>query len=122
MGTALKLGTIDWRQIKMTHDKLMETYEQFGEITFERCLYIEYILFCNFASEKEFNNYFNVKNINDSEFFELIDFLYQHNCYNLLYRLLRDNRERITTNPNINALKNINLHSSIDKRMERFAF
>ena len=106
----------------MTHEKLLETYEQFGAITLERCLYIEYILFCNFAPEKEFNNYFNIKEINDSEFFNLVDFLYNQNCYNLLYRILRDNRERITTNPDINALKNIDFHSGIDKRMERFAF
>lgn len=106
----------------MTYEKLVEMYEQLSVNAFERCLYIEYILFCNFASEIEFNNYFRIEEIEDSEFFKLVDCLYNHNCYNLLYRLLRNNRERIVTNPNINILKDIDFRSDIDKRMERFAF
>ncbi|MCH5249033.1 MAG: hypothetical protein J1E98_03850 [Lachnospiraceae bacterium] len=106
----------------MTYEKLVEIYEQLSTNTFERCLYIEYILFCNFASENEFNNYFNIEEIKDAEFFKLVDFLHNHNCYNLLYRVLRDNRERIATNPDINTLKDIDFRSDIDKRMERFAF
>ena len=106
----------------MTYEKFMEMYEQLSTNTFERCLYIEYILFCNFASENEFNNYFRIEEIKDTEFFKLVDFLYNHNCYNLLYRLLRNNRERIISNPDINILKDVNFRSDIDKRMERFAF
>ena len=106
----------------MTYEKLVEMYEQLSTNTFERCLYIEYILFCNFASENEFNNYFNIEEIKDAEFFKLVDFLYDHNCYNLLYRLLRDNRERTTKNPDKSVLENIDFHSCIDKRMKKFVF
>lgn len=102
----------------MTIDELVERWGYFKNCDFDKTLFQEYVTFCNFAPLEDFENYLKVKELKEYDFFSLVDFFYHYDCYNLLYRLLRDNRERIIL-PNLDIVKSINLRKDIDERMKR---
>lgn len=103
----------------MTNKELAEKWESFGNCDFDKTLYQEYVTFCNYASKEEFDNYFRIKEVDNYDFFSLLDFFYNNDCFNMMFRLLRDNRERLVI-PDVEAVADIELKDHIDERMKRF--
>lgn len=102
----------------MTKKELDKRLRSFGNCDFDKTLFQEYISFCNNSTQYEFDLYFKQKEIDDMDFFTLLDVMYENDCYNMLYRLLRDNRERLVIK-NLNSLKNMKINKNLDERMER---
>lgn len=101
----------------MTKKELDERLKSFGD-DFDKTLFQEYISFCNNSSNYEFDCYFKQKEIDDLDFFTLLDCLYVNECYNMMYRLLRDNRERLVIS-NIRTIKKMKIRKDLDERMQR---
>lgn len=101
----------------MTKKELDKRLRSFGD-DFDKTLFQEYVSFCNNSSEYEFDLYFNQKEIDNMDFFTLLDVMYENDCYNMLYRLLRDNRERLVIQ-DLNSLKKMKINKNLDERMER---
>lgn len=84
----------------------------------ERALYQEYVIFCNYAMDKQFDN-FRKDELRYKEFTELADFLCKNRCFLLLSRLLRCHRNRYIRN-DIKIIKKIKLRKDIEKRFKKF--
>lgn len=101
-----------------TNKELVQRWKDFGVCDFDKTLYQEYITFCNYAPKEDFDNFFRVKELEECDFLSLVDFFYTNYCYNMLYRLFRDNRERLTM-PDIRAVEEIKISDDLDERMQR---
>lgn len=105
----------------MTKQKLYEKWKNLGELDFDKSLFIEYVSLCNFMSDDDFHFYLNPDKATDAEFFSVLDFLYQQDCYILLYRFLRDNQKRIIF-PDFSIMDGIKIRADIEKRFEKYYF
>ncbi len=104
----------------MTNKELIARWNGFGVHDFDKQLFQEYITFCNYAPQEDFDNYFRVKEISESDFLSLVDFFYTNYCYNMLFRLFRDNRERLIM-LDIESVKEIKIRDDLEQRMERLS-
>lgn len=102
----------------MTNKELVKRWEGFGNCDFDKTLYQEYISFCNNADQYDFESYFKQKEIDNFDFLALLNCMYRNECYNMMYRLLRDNRDKII-NPNISKIADMKLQKHLDERMKR---
>lgn len=50
--------------------------------------FIEWLTICNYMDEKDFNNLFNLKKLNEKDFFSIVDFLWKQECYSILFMLM----------------------------------
>lgn len=105
----------------MTNQDLYERWKSFGAIDHDKSLYIEYVCLCNFISDEDFYYFLHPDEASEAQFFSVLDFLYQQECYMLLYRFLRDNKNRLIY-PDFNIIKGIEIREGIEKRFERFFF
>lgn len=55
---------------------------------------LERITFCHFADDWDFENYFKLNMITESEFFCLISFLYQQECFLMMLDIMNRYQER----------------------------
>ncbi len=104
----------------MTHEKLVERYNDFGEIEFDKQLYIEYLTVLNYMPDSDFYNMLNVENISDVEFHLILDFYYQQECYLLLFKLLRDYRKERLVKPNVESIKKMTVREDFEERQRLF--
>ena len=84
----------------------------------ERILYQEYIIFCNYATDRQFENFMKDK-LKYKEFFNLVDFFVANKCFLLLSRLLRYHGNNHIKS-NIKVIKKMKLRKDIQKRLKRF--
>lgn len=104
----------------MTKNELIERYESFGVVEWDKQLYIEYLTIINYMPDEDFNNMFDVENITDSEFMSILDFYYKYDCYLMMFKLLRDHRKARLVKPDVEEIKNMELRDDIEERMKRF--
>lgn len=88
---------------------------------YDQSLYIEYLSLCNYASDEDFYNYLHPDEATEAQFLSVLDFLYDQDCYALLYRFLRDNRERLIY-PDFRLIEGIKLRKDIKKRLDMYMF
>ncbi len=101
---------------------IKEIHERWEEITpYDKSLYIEYICFCNNAGDEDFYYYLHPNEATEAQFLSVLDFLYAQDCYALLYRFLRDNRDRLVY-PDFDLLEGIELREDLEKRFDMYLF
>lgn len=103
----------------MTYKGLEEGYENFGCKESDKQLFMEYLTIMNYMPEEDFSNFFHLESITDAEFYSILDFCYHQDCYLVLYKLLRDNRERLVR-PDMEEIKGMALRGDLDERMRSF--
>lgn len=86
-----------------------------------KSLFIEYIYLCNFTSDEDFYYYLHPNEATKAQFLSVLEFLYHQGCYMLLYRFLRDNKDRLVF-PDFKRLEGITLREDIEERFKQYYF
>ena len=76
----------------MEKKELQKKYEEQDSLGKE--LLLEKLAFCKFADRYDFENYFRIDELNDSELLCLASFLYQQDCFLMLMDMLDRYKER----------------------------
>ena len=76
----------------MDKRELRKKYEE--EDSMGKELLREKLVFCKFADRYDFENYFRIGELEDSELMCLADFLYQHECFLMLLGIMNRYKER----------------------------
>lgn len=105
----------------MTQEDLYKRWKAFGKTDHDKSLYLEYVSLCNFISDEDFYYYLHPEEAAEAQFFSVIDFLYQQECYILLYRFLRDNKDRLVF-PDFRIIEGIQIRTDIEERFKKFFF
>lgn len=101
---------------------IKEMRERWKEYTpYDQSLYIEYLSLCNQASDEDFYYYLHPGEATEAQFTSVLDFLYDQDCYALLYRFLRNNRERIIY-PDFSLIEGMEIREDINKRFDKYMF
>ena len=72
--------------------ELQKKYEE--QDSMGRELLLEKLAFCKFADDYDFENYFRIRELSDSELLCLVSFLYQQECFLVLMDMLNRYKER----------------------------
>ncbi len=103
----------------MTHGELIEKYKSYGVAEREKQLFIEHLTILNYMPDEDFSNILDIENISDADFLSILDFYYQQDCYLMLFKLLRDYKEKRLVKPDIEEIKSMKLREDLDERMQR---
>ena len=76
----------------MDKKELQKKYEE--QDSTGRELLLEKLAFCKFADRYDFENYFRIDELNDSELLCLASFLYQQDCFLMLMEMLERYKEK----------------------------
>ncbi len=76
----------------MEKKELQKKYEEQDSIGRE--LLLEKLAFCKFADNYDFENYFRISELNDSELLCLASFLFHQECYLMLMDMIDRYKER----------------------------
>ncbi len=76
----------------MDKKELQKKYEE--QDSAGRELLLEKLAFCKFADRYDFENYFRIDELNDSELLCLASFLYQQDCFLMLMEMLERYKEK----------------------------
>lgn len=103
----------------MTMNEIRKRWESLSD--YDKSLYIEYVCFCNFATDEDFYYYLHSEESNEAQLLSVVDFLYHQDCYVLLHRFLRDNINRLIY-PAFDTIEGMELREDLDKRFEQYCF
>lgn len=101
----------------MTEKELFERWAAFGADSYKKSLFIECVCLCNFISDEDYYCYKHPDKATEAQFMSVLDFLHHQGCYILLYRFLRDNKDRLLF-PDFKELEGIILREDIEGRLE----
>ena len=76
----------------MDKKELQKKYEE--QDSAGRELLLEKLAFCKFADRYDFENYFRISELSDSELLCLASFLYQQDCFLMLMEMLERYKEK----------------------------
>lgn len=76
----------------MDKKELQKKYEE--QDSTGRELLLEKLAFCKFADRYDFENYFRIDELSDSELLCLASFLYQQDCFLMLLEMLERYKEK----------------------------
>jgi len=105
----------------MTEKELYKRWAAFGAVDYDKSLFIEYIYLCNFISDEDFYCFLHPDKSTKEQFLSVLDFLYRQGCYMLLYRFLRDNKDRLVF-PDFKRLEGIKFRDDIEERFKKYCF
>ncbi len=100
----------------MNEKELLERWAAF-ETDYGKSLFNECVYLCNFLSGEDYYFYLHPDEATEAEFMSVLDFLHHQGCYTLLYRFLRDNRDRLLY-PEFKEVENMELRNDIAERLE----
>lgn len=103
----------------MTLNEIRQRWEDCTQ--YDKSLYIEYLCFCNYASDEDFYYFLHPGEATRAQFLSVLDFLYDQDCHALLYRFMRNNRDRLI-NPDFSMLDGLELREDIEKRFDVYMF
>ena len=78
--------------MEMDKKELRERYEKLDGMG--KALLLEKLAFCKFADRYDFENYFRIEELKDSELLCLVSFLYHHECYLMLMDIINKYKEK----------------------------
>ena len=78
--------------MEMDKKELRERYEKLDGMG--KALLLEKLAFCKFADRYDFENYFRIEELKDSELLCLVSFLYHHECYLMLMDIMNNYKEK----------------------------
>ena len=105
----------------MTHEELIKRYNSYGMEERDKQLFMEYLTILNYMPDEDFSNILNIENISDAEFLSIFDFYYQQDCYLMLFKLLRDYKEKRLVRPDAEEIKCMELRKDLEERMLTYA-
>ena len=76
----------------MDKKELRKRYEE--QDGMGKALLLEKLAFCKFADRYDFENYFRIEELKDSELLCLVGFLYHHECYLMLMDIMNNYKEK----------------------------
>ena len=100
----------------MTREQLLKNYENTSDEM--KNDFIEWITICNYMDEQDFNNLFSLSELNEVEFFRIIDFLWKQECFNILFMLMARHIKRFNHEDWI-VLNDLELDTNLLKRIKR---
>ena len=78
--------------MEMDKKELRKRYEE--QDGMGKALLLEKLAFCKFADNYDFENYFRIGELKDSELLCLASFLYHHECFLMLLDIMNHYKER----------------------------
>lgn len=100
----------------MEKKELQKKYEEQDSLGKE--LLLEKLAFCKFADRYDFENYFRINELNDSELLCLSSFLYQQDCFLMLMDMLNRYKERFIL-ADSSLLREFELDDTLMERLSR---
>lgn len=76
----------------MDKKELLKKYEE--QDSMGKALMLEKLAFCKFADRYDFENYFRIGELKDSELLCLVSFLYHQECFLMILDIMERYRER----------------------------
>ena len=102
----------------MVKERLRNNYNESCDL--EKYDFAEWLIICNYMEEEDFNKLLDLENLNRKEFLEIIDFLYQQECFITLFKIIARYINRFQ-NRNINFIDDIKLISDFESRLEKLS-
>lgn len=65
-------------------------------------MFLEKLVFCQFADEHDFENYFRIGELEESELFCLISFLYHQDCFLMMLEIMNEHKHRFISHSVLN--------------------
>lgn len=87
----------------------------------QKTLFKEYVIFCNYATNEMFDNYFKIDEIEQFDFYCMIEFCFKYDLFNMLYRFLKSNPQRLIM-PYEERIEELQLRADFKERFNRFMF
>ncbi len=103
----------------MDKKELQKKYEE--QDSMGRELLLENLAFCKFADDYDFENYFKINELNDSELLCLVSFLYHQECYLMLMDMMNRYKERFIL-ADSSLLREFEPDDILIKRLSRIGF
>ena len=100
----------------MDKEKIMQSYA--AQDYDKKNIFLERLIFCQFADEHNFENYFRIKELEESELFGLISFLYHQDCFLMMLEIMNEHTERFISH-NEMTLERLNISKQFISRLER---
>ncbi len=101
----------------MTEKELFERWAAFGADSYKKSLFIECVCLSNFISDEDYYCYKHPDKATEAQFMSVLDFLYHQGCYILLYRFLKNNKDRLLF-PDFKEIKGLEVGDGLEKRLE----
>lgn len=108
-----------YRKEKMNTMKKEQILQQlFSQSNQEKALLLEKLVFCKLSDKYDFENYFRIGELRDSELLCLISFLYHQDCFLMMLDIMDRYRERFVFYDE-SLLKELDFSEELIARMER---
>lgn len=95
-----------------------DTLNRFLSQDEERCLLLEKLVFAQFADDYDFDNYFRIEELEESELFCLVSFLYDRDCFLMMLDIMNRYKERFVSHDE-SFIEEIDFTSRYVSRLER---
>ena len=69
----------------------------FSQTKEDKDILLEQLVFCKFANEYDFENYFRIGKLKESDLFCLISFLYHQDCFLMMLDIMNRYRDRFVS-------------------------
>lgn len=100
----------------MDKKELRKRYEE--QDGMGKALLLEKLAFCKYADRYEFENYFRIGKLKDSELFCLVSFLYYHECFLMMLDIMNHYKEKFIF-ADASLLREFELDNTLMERLSR---
>ena len=97
-------------------ERLKENYWKANDT--KKVDFVEWIVICEYMDSDDFNNLFRLEELNEGEFYSIVDFLCQQECYITLFMLIARHLKRFQKE-DISFLDDITLSDYFEERIEK---
>ncbi len=80
---------------KMDKEQILQRL--FSQTKEDKDILLEQLVFCKFADEYDFENYFRIGKLKESDLFCLISFLYHQDCFLMMLDIMNRYRDRFVS-------------------------
>lgn len=100
----------------MDKEKLKQSYATQDHN--KKSIFLEKVIFCQYADELNFKNYFRIEELEESELFDLISCLYHQDCFLMILEVISEHKERFISHNEI-TLERLNISEQFISRLKR---
>ncbi len=100
----------------MDKRELREKYD--GQDALGKAMLLEKLAFCKYADPYDFENYFRIGELKDSELLYLVSFLVHHNCFQMLAGIMNRYKEKFIF-PDTSLLREFEPDDTLVERIAR---
>ena len=90
----------------------------FSQTKEDKDILLEQLVFCKFANEYDFENYFRIGKLKESDLFCLISFLYHQDCFLMMLDIMNRYRDRFVSHDE-SLLKELDFSEQFMSRIEK---